>query len=188
MNADEIKHLSLRLVALTELLEERARQAVTEVALGSDQLQSTARSLGLAGRQLADEVVGAIGAQAQEAARQGLRKAIDPCSQGLLQAVAQAERAAAQLQSQGVQLLQAQRGLLWKGSLALLLGAVLAMAGSGYVAWKSAQAAAQAEFSSSVLRALQSGVLTQCGNVLCVKAPRNAGRYEKNNDYILLRE
>jgi hypothetical protein len=35
---------------------------------------------------------------------------------------------------------------------------------------------------------MQSGALTHCDDVLCVKVGKNAPRYGKNSEYILLRQ
>jgi hypothetical protein len=46
----------------------------------------------------------------------------------------------------------------------------------------------RAEFGTAIVRATQSGALTQCDDMLCVKAGKNAPRYGKNSEYVLLGE
>jgi hypothetical protein len=74
------------------------------------------------------------------------------------------------------------------GSMALLTGSVLAAGGSSYIAWKNMDEIKRAEFGTAIIRATQSGALTHCDDVLCVKAGKNAPRYGKNGEYILVRE
>ena len=188
MNSEELKTLAIRLAALTDLLEERSRQCVLEVSQSGDRLMQTAQGLGLAGQQLAQETVSTIGAHAQEVIRRGLKQALDQCSHELQQTARQATQTAANLHEQRAALQRTQRGLIWKAGLALLVGAVLAAGGSGYLVWKSLEAARQADFSTAIVRATHSGALTQCGGVLCIKTGKNIVRYDKNGDYILLKE
>ncbi|WP_431109355.1 hypothetical protein [Variovorax paradoxus] len=188
MNSEELKTLAIRLAALTDLLEDRSRQCVFEVSQSSDRLTQAAQGLGLAGQQLARETVSTIGAHAQEVIRRGLKQALDQCSHELQQTARQATQTAANLHEQRAALQRTQRGLIWKAGLALLVGAVLAAGGSGYLVWKSLEAARQADFSTAIVRATHSGALTQCGGVLCIKTGKNMVRYDKNGDYILLKE
>lgn len=188
MNSEELKTLALRLAALTDMLEERCGQAVGAVSESSDQLQRTAKGLGLEGQRLASEAVSTIGAQANDVIRRGLQQAVDQCSMQLQQVVQQAAQTTATLHEQGATLRQIQRGLVWKAALALMVGSVLATGGSGYLMWRSLEAVRQADFSTALVHATRSGVLTECDGVLCVKAHKSAARYAKNGDYILLKE
>lgn len=188
MNSEELKALAIRLAALTDVLEERSRQAVSEVCLGSEQLQRAAKGLGQETKRLADEAVSAISTQAREVIQQGLQQSLDQCGMQLQQAAQQATQTSANLRDQSATLLRAQRGLIWRGALGLLVGSVLAVGASGYMAWRSWEVMRQAEHNAAVVRATRSGVLTQCDGTLCVRAGKNAARYDKNGDYILLKE
>jgi len=187
MNSEELKRLATQVAALTGVLQESGHQTVQAVSQGVSQLQHAANTLGQQGRQMTDEVVHAVGARAASAMQQGLQQALERCSQALHQAAQEADRTAARLQTQSTALERRQRGLIWKSSLGLLLGAVLAAGGSGYLAWRSWQESRRAQFSADILQATQSGLLNQCEGVLCVKVDRNAARFGKNDAYVLLR-
>jgi ABC-type multidrug transport system fused ATPase/permease subunit len=173
MSAEEIKTLVVRVAALADALEERSKQAVREVSQSSNQLRQTATGLGLDGQRLAHEAVNAIRTQTQGVVEQGLQ---------------QAAQAASNLREQGIALERLQRAWLWKSVGVLVIGAVLAAGGAGFLIWKSMEAVKLVEFSSAIVRATQAGILTQCGNALCVKAGKNAQHYVKNNEYILIEE
>ena len=187
MEAEQLKMLAIRLAALADALDERSRQAVLAVSASGEQLDQTARALSQNVQWLSSEATRSIGAQAQAAITQGMGPAFDRCAVALQQAADLATRSAQALQAQNEHLQRTQRGLLWRASLALLLGAVLAAGVSGYLLWKNARAAQAAAFSESLLRATQSGAITRCDEQLCVRAPRNAPRYGGNGDYVLLR-
>lgn len=186
MDAEQLKVLAVRVAALADALEERSRHAVQAVDASGERLDQTARNLSQNVQRLAAETARSVGAQAHTAVTQGMQQAFDRCAHDLQQAAHQATQTAHALQAQNEVLDRAQRGLLWRASWGLLVGAVLAAGASGFWFWKSTQAARSAGFSESIVRATQSGTLTQCGKLLCVKAPRNAPRYDKNSDYILL--
>ena len=116
-----------------------------------------------------------------------MQSAFDHCASELQKAADLASRGAQALQVQQEGLQRSQRGLLWRASLALLVGAVLTAGVSGFLLWKSAQAVQSAEFSESILRATQSGTITLCEERLCVRVPKNASRFSGNSEYVLLR-
>lgn len=188
MDSDRTKALAVRLTALVDVLEERSERAVREVVQSSGQLRQTANGLGLEGQRLAREAVGTIGAQAQDALKAGLHQAVDQCKTELQQVARQAAQTAHSLQAQSEALHQLQQGLVWKCAIALMVGSVLAAGGSGYLAWKSRDEIKRAEFGTAIVRATQSGALTRCDDMLCVKAGKNAPRYGKNSEYVLLGE
>lgn len=69
--------------------------------------------------------------------------------------------------------------MLWKATAALLLGAVLAVGSSAFIAWRSLQQFKRADFAEDVLEATRSGAITRCGEALCARvgdAPRKYGR------------
>lgn len=187
MDAEQLKTLAIRLAALTDALEERSQQAVQSVSASGERLDQTARALGQNVQWQSAEAIRSMGAQAQAAVTQGMQAAFDRCAFELQQAADLATRSAQALQAQHEGVQRAQRGLLWRASLALLVGAALAAGVSGFLLWKSAQAAQSAEFSEAILRATQSGAITQCDERLCVRVPKNAPRYSGNSDYVLVR-
>lgn len=187
MDAEQIKTLAIRLAALADVLDERSQQAVQAVSASGERLDQSARALSQNVQWVASEAIRSMGAQAQAAVTQGMQSAFDRCAFELQQAADLATRSAQALQAQHEGMQRSQRGLLWRASLALLVGAVLAAGVSGFLLWKGAQAAQSAEFSESILRATQSGAITQCDERLCVRVPKNAPRYSGNSDYVLLR-
>jgi len=186
MDTEQLKSLALRLAALTDALDERSRQAVQVVNANGERLDQTARHLSQNVQRLTSEATRSVGAEAHAAVAQGMQQAVSQCAQALEQAARQATQSAQALQAQNEALHRAQRALVWRSALALLVGAVLATGASSYAFWKNTQAARSAEFSAAIHRATQAGTLTQCGDALCVKAPRNAPRYARNADYVLL--
>ena len=186
MNEAELKALSVRLAALADALEDRSHQAVQAVSTSSQRLDQTAHSLSQNVQRLTSEATRAMGAQAHAAVTQGMQQAVDRCAQVLEQASVRATQSTQALETQHTAMQRAQKALVWRSGLALLVGAALALGTSGYVYWKSIQAARAAEFSAAIVRATQTGALTQCGDTLCVKAPQSAPRYSRNSDYVLL--
>jgi hypothetical protein len=186
MDTEQLKALAVRVAALTDALEDRSHQAVQAVSSSSERLDQTARHLSQNVQRVTAEATRLVGAEARAAVTQGMQQAVSQCAQALEQASSQAIQSAQALQAQHEALQRARRGLVWRSGLGLLVGAVLATGASAYAFWKNTQAAQSAEFSAAIVRATQSGSLTQCGDVLCVKAPRNAPRYPRNTDYVLL--
>jgi hypothetical protein len=188
MDTQQLQGLALRLAALTDALEQRSQQAVQQMHQSGERLQQVAQGLGLEGQRLAEQVVNEIGTRTHGTVEHGMRQGIEQCGQQLQQVAKQAAQTVIALQQQEAALERAQRGLLWKGTLALLVGSVLAAGGSAYFVWRSWQTLQQAQFSEALVQATRSGTLTQCGQILCAKAPKNAPRYEKNGDYVLLKD
>jgi gas vesicle protein len=182
MNDGQIQALIVRVAALTDALDERSAQAVQEVTRSSERLRQTAKGLDTQGQQLAQEVVSTVGAEAHSVIKEGLQHAVKQCSADLQQAGRQATETARHLYEQSVALQRAQRGILWKGSIGLLAGTVLAVGALGYLAWTSWRTLEQAEFSDQILQATRAGTLTNCDGVLCLKVGKNAQRYGKNTD------
>lgn len=186
MDAVQLKALAVRVAALTDALEDRSHQAVLAVSTSSERLDQTARHLSQNVQRVAVEATRQIGAEAHAAVTQGMQQAVDHCTRALEQAASHAVQSAQALQAQNEALHLVRRGLVWRSGLGLLVGAVLATGACAYAFWMNTQAAQSADFSAAIVRATQSGHLTQCGDVLCVKAPRNAPRYARNADYVLL--
>lgn len=186
MNEAELKAFSVRLAALADALEDRSHQAVLAVNTSGERLDQTAHQLSQNVQWLTSEATRAMGAQAHTAVTQGMQQAVERCAQLLDLASVRATQSAQALEAQHMALQRVQRTLVWRSGAALLVGAALVLGASGHVYWKSIQATRAADFSAAVLRAIQTGALTQCGDALCVKAPRSAPRYVRNNNYVLL--
>ncbi|MEO6517959.1 MAG: hypothetical protein ABIO17_03050 [Pseudoxanthomonas sp.] len=81
----------------------------------------------------------------------------------------------------------AQRSLILKSGLDLLLGSLLAVGGSGYFAWKSQQIARQAEFPAAVVEAMQAGALTRCGDSICARIGYKPKRFGDKGQYAVVK-
>lgn len=186
MNEAELRALSMRLAALADALEDRSHEAVQAMNTSGERLDQTAHNLSQNVQRLTSEATRAMGAEAHAAVARGVQQAANLCADTLERAARQATESAHALQIQNDALQRAQRALVWRASLGLLVGAVLATAVSAYAFWQNTQAAQSLEFGSAVVRATQAGTLTQCGDALCVKLPRNAPRFSQNTDYVLI--
>ena len=184
----DLEQLALRLSAVADFLEERSERAVQLVAQGTHVLDQTAHGLGAMAQQLSREVVETIGAQAEGAIQRAIGRATAEYNAQLQEAARTAAGAARQLEEQRDSLRRVQQGLLWKGLTALLIGTVLAAGGSSYVAWNNMREVKRAAFAKDILRATQSGVLTRCGDALCVKVDQRARRFGAKGEYLLLTE
>ncbi|MBB3175710.1 hypothetical protein [Variovorax sp. Sphag1AA] len=186
MESQDIKALAVRLASLTDLLEQRSERAVREVEQSTDELQQTASGLGLHGRQLAQEAVRSIGAQAGSTIQRGLHEAVEQCRAALQDVKQEAVRTTTHLQEHCAAVRRSQRSALWMCAFALSIGAVLAAGVAGYLTWQAKASIRQAEFSAAIVDATRTGTLTQCGEALCVRTGKNPARYSRNNEYILL--
>ncbi len=186
MHEDDLKALAVKLSAIAEQLMQRSEQGVRRVEASGASLEQSAQRLHAGAEQFSRDALRTIGAQAQQVIAENVGKASAQLSGQLQQGARAAEQATDALHTQRAQLNKAQNALVWKGLAALLIGSVLAIVGSGYFAWKSMQTIEQARFDDAILRAVQSGQLTDCGKVLCAKAGKHPQRYSANADYVLL--
>lgn len=186
MQPTDLQELALRLSAVVDFLEERAERATLQSAQGAQALMQAVEGFDTRSRQLSQDAVATIAAQADAALRQAIARAMEQCNARLQDAGQSAVRAAAALDGQVHALRRVQRGLAWKSGLALLVGTALAAGGSGLVAWKSLRDLERAGFGEDILEATRNGSITRCGEVLCVKAGPDARRAGAGGEYLLL--
>lgn len=186
MNEEQLKTLSIRIAALVDALEDRSQSAVSGIYDSSERLDNTARQLTNNVMRLTQDVTRSVGIETSAAATQGLQQAFRPLLQEMQQVADRSSQAAATLQAQSETLRLVQRGMVWRSGMALLLGAGLAIGVAGFLLWKSHQTLREAQFSESLLRAAQSGAITECDGQLCARIPPSAPRFSKNNDFVLL--
>lgn len=186
MQADELKLLSIKLMAVAELLEQRSERAVAHVETGAAALSQTAQELGTDAQRLSREVVAAITTQAQGAVEHGISQAAAECAGRLQDSARTAERASQLLQADQRAMRRELRGVIWIGLASLVVGSVLAAGGSAFVARKSLADIERARFGKDILRATESGALTRCGDALCARVGQAGRRYGNNGEYLLL--
>ncbi|MET0582555.1 MAG: hypothetical protein ABWZ08_11375, partial [Pseudoxanthomonas sp.] len=151
-----LQELALRLSAFADVLNQHATRLMQENSISAQSLREAAAAFTSQSAQVSRELVQSVGAQAREVielrAGHGLRQSVER----LASAATQAEAAAGSLQRKLQRLGAAQQSLVWKSGLALLLGSLLAVAGSGYLVGKNHQALKQAEFPTAVANAMRS--------------------------------
>ena len=185
---DELRRLAVRLVAISELLEQRSEQAVQRVERGARDLERAAQLLGANNEASAREIVDALRQQGGTAIHKGLGDALVQCRAAFDAAEAQASRAAGEWSLQRSRLAQGQQRLLWGAAAALIVGSLLALGGSAWVVRERMQRLEQARFGEDVLAATRSGAITRCGQHLCVRAGTAARRYGRRGEYVVVSE
>lgn len=186
MDDEQLKTLSIRIAALVDALESRSLNAVQAVSDSGERLDHTARQLSNNLQRLAQDVTRTVAAETSTAMAKGMQQAFKPFAENLQQWADSSSQTAETLREQHEALRRVQRGLMWRSATALLLGTALAVGASGFMLWKSQQTMQEAQFSESILRATQTGAITQCEGQLCIRVPRGAPRFSRNNDFVLL--
>lgn len=187
-DVEELKQQLLQMATITSWLDDRSEKAVQRVETSSDALEKGVRQLDASSKQFVDEVTRLIGEQVHQAVVQGASKAVGEFDAQLQSSARAAQWAAQAMEEQRKGLSAVQHALIWKGLLALFIGALLAIGGAGFVAWDSIRAVRTAHFEQDVLQAVQSGSITQCGDALCAKVGKQIRRYGSNGNYVLLSE
>jgi len=72
--------------------------------------------------------------------------------------------------------------------MALLIGSLLAAGGTAWIAHRSMQEIAQADFGKDILQATRDGSITRCGVSLCVRIGKKPRYYGKEGEYVLLQD
>lgn len=189
--SDDVEVVSLALVkllAIADRLEARNLQTMQGIEAASAALDQGVITLDSGGEQFARSALQLIGTSAQQAMADGAGHAIDEFRQKLQQSAVAAQAAVQAMEDQRKGLNAARRTLVWNGLLALLVGSLLAAGGAAWIAKRSMQEIAQAEFGQDVLQATQRGDITRCGKSLCVKVGQKTQRYGKEREYVLLQE
>lgn len=181
-----LQDLALKLAAVADMLEQRSQQAVQTAALGAQQLQSVAQGLNQQGRLIAETAVANIGSHARQSIEQGTAESIEHLRRELRLASESAGQSAKLIAEQAQALQKAQKAMLWKAALALVVGAVLAAGGSAFIAWRSLQQFKRADFAEDVLQATRSGAITRCGEALCARVGDAPRKYGRKGEYLLL--
>jgi len=188
IDIDELKQQLLQMATITSWLDDRSEQAVQRVEASTEALDEGLRRLDSHSEQFVEEVTRLIGEHVHQAVLQGASKAVGEFDKQLQSSTRAAQWAAQAMDEQRKGLSIVQHALVWKGLLALFIGALLAVGGAGFVVWDSMREIKTAQFDQDILHATQTGALTRCGEALCVKVGKQIKRYGNDGDYVLLSE
>lgn len=184
-NIDDVKQLLVKLAVIAEQLDGRSRGALQRIEASATTLDRSAQRWTEGADGFSRQVLEALGAQAGGAIAGAARQALGPLDAQLRQSAEAAKWAADALAEQRKLLTQAQRSLVRKGLLSLLVGSLLAAGGSGYVAWRSMQGAA---LGRDVREAVRSGALVRCpdGPSLCARIGAHPQRSGHRGEYLVV--
>ncbi|HYP85217.1 hypothetical protein [Variovorax sp.] len=186
MEEERSRRLMLRLMALADKLEQRDMQVIAQLSQQACELKRSAQAVASGGEQFARTALDAMRGEAGNVVQRAMRQAVEQCTHSLTESAAHVSRTAHEVGASTEQL-RRQRGLwLWAAPLALIVGALLAAGGSGYLVWKNAAELRRASFGLDILQATRSGALTRCGDALCARVGAKPARYGRNGEYVLL--
>jgi hypothetical protein len=182
-DSKELQELALRLSAFADVLNQHASRLMEENALSVQSLRDTTAAFTSQSKQLARDLVHSVGTQAREVielqAAHGLRQS----SERLAGAAGQAETAAGSLHRELHRLTAAQQTMVWKSGMALLLGSLLAVAGSAYLVWKNQQTLRSTAFPAAVSDAMRTGALTMCESSICARVGKQPERFGGQGEF-----
>lgn len=185
---EALKQTLLKTATIANQLDARSAQAVRQVEASTGMLDRGVQRLESGAARFAGEALQLIGEQARQSVGQGVAQALDDFNTQLQAGARAAQWAAQGMEEQRNRLARTQEGLVWKASVALAIGSLLAAGGSGYIAWKSMREVRRAEFGQDILQATRNGMLTRCGEALCAKVGKRPTRYGSSGEYVLLVE
>ncbi len=183
-----LQDLALKLAVVAEMLDQRSQQAVHAAAEGAQQLHYAAQGLNQQGQQMANVVVETLSAQAKQSIEHGAAESLEHLRQELRKASESAALSAKLISDQSKALQSSQKQILWKASLALLVGSLLAAGGTAFIAWRSLQQFKRADFAEDVLEATRSGAITRCGDALCARVGEKPNKFGPKGEYVLLEQ
>lgn len=184
-NIDDVKQLLVKLAVIAEQLDGRSRGALQRIEASATMLDGSTQRWTQGADVFSRQIMEALTTQAGGAIAGAARQALGPLDVQLRQGAEAAKWAADALAEQRKLLTKAQRSLVHKGLLALLAGSLLAMGGSGYVAWRSMQGAV---LDHDVREAVRSGALVRCpdGPSLCARIGAHPQRAGRRGDYLVI--
>ncbi len=189
MDTDEsLQNLALKLAAVADMLDQRSQQAVQAAEQGVQQLHYATQGLNHHGQQMASVVAETLGTQAKQSIEHGTAESLEHLRQELRKASESAAQSAKLISDQAHALQKSQKKILWKASLALLVGSVLAAGGTAFIAWRSLQQFKRADFAEDVLEATRTGAITRCGDALCARVGEKPGKFGPKGEYLLLEQ
>ncbi len=185
-NPEEAKQTLIKLMAIADRLDARNLKTAQQLEAAVASLDHGVVRLDKGADAFAQRALQIIGAGAQQSILQGTQQASEQVRHQLVLATGSAQAAAQAMDREANRLTGARRSLLWNGLLALLVGSLLAAGGAAWIAQKSMQEVAQANFAKDILDATHAGVITRCGERLCARVGKAAQRYGAKGEYVLL--
>lgn len=187
-STEALQQLLVKLLAVVDRLDARNLQTVQRLETATAAMEQGVGRLDRGGEQFAQQALQRIGADAQQSIAQGAGRAVTEFQQQLQQAAHGVHWAAQAMDEQRKGLAAARRSLLWIATMALLTGSLLAAGGAAWIAHRSMQEIAQADFGKDILQATRSGAITWCGDALCVRIGKKPQHYGKEGEYVLLQD
>lgn len=186
---DDAKEVVLKLAAIAGQIDQRNRAGTQQIETGVQALGAAARHLQEGAGQFADAVMQRVGEQVQGVVAERSAAALDHFNEQLQTSTGRVQWATAALTAQRKLLSAAQRTLVWKGLLALLIGSVLAAATGGYLLWQARHLGGDPTLAADIRQAVASGALTRCNqDELCARTAV-AGRDSQHprHSYVIVR-
>ena len=186
MDVEGVKETLVKLMAIADRLDARNLQTAQQFEAAAVTLDQAANRLSEGGDEFAQRALGVIRANVQQSIVQGTETAVDQVRGRLELATTSAQAAARVMEREAQSLTNARRTLVWNGMIALLVGSLLAAGGAAWIAHKSMQEVAQANFAKDILQATRTGAITRCGDVLCARVGAKPRRYGTQGEYVML--
>jgi exonuclease VII large subunit len=178
----EAQTLFKELSAAAELIHARNEQLARRIEDSARVLNQNTQKLTDSGEHLAQDTLNTLRAQGAQVLSQGAGDALNELQQQLKESV----NLVRQLQLALVEHRHGVAGLIHTALIVLVIGAVLAMGGSIYVAYDRSRVIENAQFGQDVLQATNSGAINRCGDKLCVRVGKMPARYSQNPNYVLI--
>lgn len=187
-STEALQQSLVKLLAVVDRLDARNLQTVQRLEAATAAVEQGVGRLDRGGEQFAQQALQRIGADTQQSIAQGAGRAVTEFQHQLQQAAHGVQWAAQAMDEQRKGLAAARRSLLWIGAMALLIGSLLAAGGTAWIAHRSMQEIAQADFGKDILQATRDGAITRCGDSLCVRIGKKPRHYGKEGEYVLLQD
>jgi hypothetical protein len=182
-DAQDLKRLAADLAVFAQHLQEQSERAVQHVDRSADELHRAAMGMGAGAQELAEQLVGAVQGQARDAIGRAVEQSFGPIGAQLRESAEVATRASKALEDQRQGLERAQQMLIYKATLALVVGSAVAVGGSWFFISKSMREIQRAKFGRDIMEATRTGALTRCDGELCVRAGK---RFGSKGEYVLI--
>jgi len=184
-NIDDVKQLLVKLAVIAEQLDTRGRGALQRIDASTAALDRSAQRWTEDGEDFSRRMLETLSAQARDSIAGATRQALAPLDGQLRQGAEAAKWAADALAEQRKLLTRDQQSLVRRGLLALLAGSIMAVGGSGYLAWRNLHDAA---LGREVLEAVRSGALVRCpdSRSLCATIGTHPRRSGVRGEYLVV--
>lgn len=190
MENEESKELLLKLLALADKMEQRDARVIDQLSAEAKALRLSAQAVQEGGDRFARRALDILQGEGRTAIHQGLGQALEESSGQLRQSSLLASRAADEVQASATRLKKQRNLWLWGAPLGLIAGSLLAVGGSTWWTLRNLAELERVEFSRDILRATQTGAITQCGRreQLCVKVGAQTKTFGAQGEYLLLED